>query len=112
MARIVVTETARADLRAMILSHSLPNSTVERVRAALAPLAEFPRLGPGLEGRWRELRFILGPWPWMLIVYAWDETADEVAVVTIQDARSARAATGERRRRTGRREGQGPTKTG
>jgi len=44
---------------------------------------------PGLAGRWRGFRFILGPWPWMLLVYAWDETAEVVAVVTIQDARSA-----------------------
>jgi hypothetical protein len=29
----------------------------------------------------------------MLIVYVYDETADQVAVVTIQDARSAASAT-------------------
>jgi hypothetical protein len=29
----------------------------------------------------------------MLIVYRWDEAADTVVVITIQDARSARAAT-------------------
>ena len=96
MARVVVTEVARADLRAMIVTHSLPTSTVERVRAALEPLGGFPQLGPALEGRWHGFRFVLGPWPWMLIVYVWNEAADEVAVVTIQDARSARAATGER----------------
>lgn len=95
MARVVVTEAARADLRAMIVTHSLPASTVERVRAALAPLVDFPQLGPALEGRWLGLRFVLGPWPWLLLVYVWDKAADEVAVVTIQDARSASAATGE-----------------
>ena len=94
MPRVVVTETARADLRAMILTHSLPATTVERVRAALEPLADFPHLGPALDGRWRGFQFILGPWPWMLLVYVWDETQDVVAVVTIQDARSATAATG------------------
>jgi plasmid stabilization system protein ParE len=93
VARVVVTESARADLRAMILTHSLPDSTTERVRTVLATLAEFPRLGPALEGRWQGFRFVLGPWPWMLLVYVWDEGADQVAVVTIQDARSARAAT-------------------
>ena len=96
MPRVVVTEVARADLRAMILTHSLPSSTVERVRAALTPLADFPQLGPALAGDWRGLRFVLGPWPWMLIVYAWDEAADVVAMVTIQDARSAEAATAQR----------------
>jgi hypothetical protein len=39
-------------------------------------------------------RFILGPWPWMLLVYVYDSVLDQVAVVTIQDARSARAASG------------------
>jgi plasmid stabilization system protein ParE len=96
MARLVVTEAARADLAMMIVTHSLPASTVERVRAALAPLAEFPQLGPALEGRWHGFRFVLGPWPWMLLIYVWDEAADRVAVVTVQDARSGRAATGER----------------
>jgi hypothetical protein len=96
VARILVTESARADLRAMIITHSLPASTTERVRLALAALAEFPRLGPALEGRWDGFRYVLGPWPWMLLVYVWDEMADEVSVVTVQDARSARAATSER----------------
>lgn len=96
MARVIVTESARADLRSMILTHSLPPPTTDRVRAALAALAEFPQLGPVLEGRWNGFRFVLGPWPWMLLVYVWDEKADVVSVVTIQDARSATAATGER----------------
>ena len=96
MARVVVTESARADLLSMILTHSLPPTTIDRVRAALAALAEFPQLGPALEGRWDRFRFVLGPWPWMLLVYVWDEGADVVSVVTIQDARSATAATSER----------------
>jgi plasmid stabilization system protein ParE len=54
-------------------------------------LATFPRLGPALEGRWRGFRSILGPWPWMLIVYVHDEEEDLVIVATIQDARSGRA---------------------
>ena len=96
MALVVVTESARADLLAMILTHSLPPTTIDRVRASLAALAEFPQLGPALEGRWDGFRFVLGPWPWMLLVYVWDEGADVVSVVTIQDARSATAATSER----------------
>ena len=96
MALVVVTESARADLLAMILTHSLPPTTIDRVRRALAVLAEFPQLGPALEGRWDGFRFVLGPWPWMLLVYVWDEGADVISVVTIQDARSASAATGER----------------
>ena len=41
-----------------------------------------------MEGRWDGFRSILGPWPWVLIVYVYDEAADLVIVVTIQDARS------------------------
>jgi plasmid stabilization system protein ParE len=96
VARVVVAERAQANLRAMIRTHSLPASARERVRAAISPLAEFPQLGPELRGRWSRFRFILGPWPWMLIVYHWDEASETVVVVTIQDARSAAAATGER----------------
>jgi hypothetical protein len=96
MARVVVTEAARADLRAMILTHSLPASTTDRVRATLATLADFPQLGPALAGRWQGFRFVLGPWPWMLLVYVWDTEGDQVSIVTIQDARSAGAAAGER----------------
>jgi hypothetical protein len=94
MATVVVAESAQTDLNVLTLTHGLPASTRDRVKAALRPLATFPLLGPALTGRWQGLRFILGPWPWMLLVYEYDETADRVAVVTIQDARSARAATG------------------
>jgi hypothetical protein len=95
VARVVVAESAQADLNALILSHSLPASTRARVRTSLLPLANFPLLGPALTGRWQGFRFVLGPWPWMLLVYTYDGAADQVSVVTIQDSRSARAATSE-----------------
>ena len=93
---VVVTERAQVNLRTMIRTHSLPATTRERVRAAIAPLAEFPQLGPELQGHWAPLRFVLGPWPWMLIVYRWDEATDTVVVLTIQDARSSQSATFDR----------------
>jgi hypothetical protein len=46
-----------------------------------------------LEGRWRDYRFILGPWRWMIIVSSYDPEADVVAIVTIQDGRTSTAAT-------------------
>lgn len=95
MATVVVTQTAVADLHALTRTLSLPRSTRERVKASLQPLARFPMLGAPLEGRWARFLFILGPWRWLLIVYVYDEAADRVAVVTIQDARSATAATSE-----------------
>ena len=91
MASIVVTPTARRNLGAMIETHSLPASTVERFKAALAPLATLPELGAELEGRWAGFRFVLGPWRWMLVVYRYDQTAERVAIITVRDARSARS---------------------
>ena len=88
MARVIVAEPARRDLANLVRSHSLPDSARDRVRRTIEPLAAFPLLGPSLEGRWDGFRFILGPSSWMLIVYAYDDEADLVIVVTIQDSRS------------------------
>lgn len=93
MASVELAAAAVEDLDRLILTLSLPSDTRERVRRSLAPLALFPRLGPELVDRWAGLRFILGPWRWMLVVYQFDEPADRVVIVTIQDARSSRAAT-------------------
>jgi plasmid stabilization system protein ParE len=92
VARVVVAERARADLRRLISTHSLPGSTTDRVRASITPLATFPAMGTLLVGRWEGHRVILGPWRWMLIVYAFDAASDTVNVITIQDARSGAAA--------------------
>ena len=81
--------TAAEDLDRLIRTHSLPGDTKERVRRSLRPLGRFPLLGAELEGRWAGFRFVLGPWRWMVIVYSFDEESDRVAVVTIQDGRSA-----------------------
>ena len=93
MAMVVVTVTARADLERLISTLALPGSTRDRVKMSLAPLSTFPLLGRALLGRWAGFRVVLGPWPWMLLVYAYNEAIDQIAVVTIQDSRSARAAT-------------------
>jgi plasmid stabilization system protein ParE len=93
MAGLVVTETAREDLDRLIRTRSLPPSTRARVRSAIEPLRAFPELGRALSGDWSGFRVVLGPWAWMLVVYAYDPAADRVAVVTIQDAREAGAVT-------------------
>jgi hypothetical protein len=82
-----------AELARLITTHSLPADTASRVRRSIEPLADFPLLGASLEGRWRDFRFVLGPWRWMLIVYAYDDEVDLVSVVTIQDGRTSTAAT-------------------
>lgn len=83
MARVELSATAVADLDTLILTHSLPDDTRERVRRSLRPFGQFPRMGPELSGRWGGMRFVLGPWRWMLLVYAFLEAEDRVVVVTI-----------------------------
>ena len=92
MATVVITPTARHDLETLIRSHSLPGDTVARFKRSVEGLETFPRIGATLDGRWAQYRFVLGPWRWMLVVYLYDETLDRVAIATIQDARSSRAA--------------------
>ena len=93
MARVVVAPTAIAELARMVSTHSLPADTRARVARSIEPLGQFPLMGAQLEGRWSDFRFILGPWRWMLIVYAYDSEADVVAITTIQDGRRSTAAT-------------------
>jgi hypothetical protein len=85
------------DLDELIRTHSLPADTRARVARSLRPLERFPLMGPELGGRWEGLRFLLGPWRWLLLVYVFIEAEDRVVVVTIQDARSSTAATASRR---------------
>lgn len=91
MAGVELTAAAVADLRTLIATLSLPTDTSERVRRSLQPLERFPRMGPELAGGWAGLRFVLGPWRWMPLVYVFLDDEDRV-VVAIQDARSSSAA--------------------
>jgi plasmid stabilization system protein ParE len=93
MASVLVSPRAQRNLERLIQTHALPDSTLDRFRRSIEPLGRFPLLGAPLSGRWDQFRFVLGPWRWMIVVYAYDETADQVAIVTVQDGRSARAAT-------------------
>ncbi len=96
MASVVLAPTAVADLERLIRTHSLPATTRERVKSSLRQLTTFPLLGAPLTGRWQSFRFILGPWPWILLVYVHDEEADRISVLTIQDSRSAESITSQR----------------
>jgi hypothetical protein len=93
-----VTESAARSLAELIDSHSLPADTPDRIRRALEPLERFPLLGPALESATPEVRFLLGPWRWLVIVYAFRESDDLVAVLTFEDGRSARSPTSRRER--------------
>ena len=96
MTRVELAVAATEDLDALIRTHSLPGDTRDRLRLGLAQLERFPRVGAMLHGGWNGLRFVLGPWRWMLVIYHFDEPADRCVVVTIQDARASHAATATR----------------
>jgi len=93
VAKVQVALAAVEDLAALTATHELPRDTTARVKKRLAQLEQFPLSGHALGSDWRGLRWLGGPWPWMLIVYAYDESADTVTVVTVQDARTSSAAT-------------------
>ncbi len=93
MPNVELSAGALGDLEQLISSHSLPPDTRERVRRSLSHLERFPLLGPALGGRWEGLRFLLGPWRWLILVYVYFENEDRVVVVTIQDGRSAMSPT-------------------
>ncbi|MGP0103638.1 MAG: type II toxin-antitoxin system RelE family toxin [Solirubrobacteraceae bacterium] len=93
MTRVELSLTTVEDLDRMIVTHSLPANTRARVQRSLRILEQFPLVGRQLEGRWKPLRFILGPWRWLLLVYVHDEQQDVVFVLTIQDARSSVSVT-------------------
>ncbi len=93
MAEVRLSAIALEDLDRLILTHSLPADTRDRVKRSLRSLERFPLIGRELQGRWDSFRLLLGPWRWLLIVYVYDEREDVVLIVTIQDARSSTAAT-------------------
>ena len=97
MASVELARSAVEDLDALIRVHSLPTDTRARVTRSLRALERFPLMGPALTGRWQGLRFILGPWRWLLLVYVHIEAEDRVVVVTVQDSRSSTAVTAARR---------------
>ena len=93
MARVELSRAASERLDRLIVTHSLPADTRARVQRSLRALERFPLIGRNLDRRWGDLRFVVGPWRWLLIVYAYEQDADRVLVVAIQDARSSAAVT-------------------
>ncbi len=93
MARVELSQAAVECLDRMIVTHSLPSDTRARVQRSLRILEQFPLVGREMEGAWKPLRFILGPWRWLVLVYVHDEQQDVLYVVTIQDARSSASVT-------------------
>lgn len=89
MAQVIVSPQAKRDVDEAISKLSLPADTWSRAVRSLRVLETFPLAGPELGGRWAPARFVLGPWPWMLLLYIYDEDTDRVFIVSMHDARSA-----------------------
>jgi hypothetical protein len=96
VARVIVTPRAVQDLHGLIDALGLGESALARVRLSLSILERFPLAGRALTGEWEGTRFLIGPWPWMIVVYVHDEADDAVYVVSVHDGRSAGSATADR----------------
>jgi len=95
MATVEIARIAERDLDELISSRHLPVGTRERVGRTLLTLEQFPRAGKALTGAWRGYRALVGPWGWLIAVYAYEEARDRVTVLAFHDARAAGAATEE-----------------
>lgn len=92
MPRVIATPRAVQDLHDLIRLLGLPDSTLRRVQQSLRILESFPLAGRALTGRWNDVRFLIGPWPWMVLLYVHD-LDDAVYVVAVHDGRSSTSAT-------------------
>jgi len=101
MTRLEWSERARSDLDQLVLSHQLPHDTRDRIEESARPLERFPRFGPllGTLPEGEELRFLIGPWPWLVIVYLFIESEDRIGVVSIEDGRGATSTIAREHRR-------------
>jgi hypothetical protein len=97
VALVIVTPQARLDVDEAIAALGLPDDTWSRVARSLRVLETFPLAGAGLVGRWAPTRFVLGPWPWMILLYRYEESSDQAYVVAMHDGRSATSVTAAQR---------------
>jgi hypothetical protein len=96
VAQVIVTPRGQRDINETIAALGLPGDTWTRVARSLRVLETFPFAGAELAGRWAPTRFVLGPWPWMVLLYRYEESSDQVFLVAMHDARSAVSATATR----------------
>ncbi len=90
MTKLEWSQQALSNLDRLVLTHSLSPDTRERIEASAQPLQRFPRIGPEIrtlaDG---SLRFLIGPWPWLLIIYLYLEADERVVIVSVEDGRAA-----------------------
>lgn len=92
MTRLEWSEQALSGLDRLVLTHSLPTDTRDRIEASSQPLERFPRIGPEIRTLDEEsLRFLIGPWPWLLIIYLYVEAEERVVIVSVEDGRAAQS---------------------
>lgn len=96
MPRVIITPRAVRDLDDLTTGLGLVGDARKRVQKTLGILERFPLAGRALTGNWQDTRFLIGPWPWMIIVYLYDKPDDAVYVVAIHDGRSGASPTGNR----------------
>ena len=97
MAQVIATPRAQRDVDEAISALNLPDDAWPRIVRSLRTLEMFPLAGAELGGRWAPVRFVLGPWPWMILLYRYEESSDQVYIVAMHDGRSATSATGVQR---------------
>jgi plasmid stabilization system protein ParE len=96
LAQLIVTPRAERDVEEAMANLNLPTNTWARIGRPLRLLEDFPLAGRELEGDWSETRFLLGPWPWMILLYRFDEGSNRVFLVAVHDARAAISPTAAR----------------
>jgi len=94
--RVEWSEEAVRSLDRLIQTHSLPADTKARLKRSVRPLRRFPLIGPAVHARGHELRFIVGPWRWLIVVYVYFEDEDRVVILSVEDGRSSTATTARR----------------
>lgn len=88
--RLEWSEQALSALERLVLTHSLPPDTRDRIEASAQPLRRFPLIGPEIRAvADGSLRFLIGPWPWLVIVYLYIETDERAVIVSVEDGRAA-----------------------
>ena len=99
MTQLEWSERALSDLHELVPTHHLPADTRDRIESSAKPLERFPRFGPevGKLPDGAELHFLIGPWPWLMIIYLYIESEDRIGVVSIEDGRAATSTINRRR---------------
>jgi hypothetical protein len=66
VAHVILTPRAVGDLHELMGALGLPAPAPRRLQRSLRVLERFPLAGRALTGRWEPVRFLIGPWPWMI----------------------------------------------